>query len=433
MNATLRHAAGLALLAAALAIPQLAPAQQGPYDLLDRERALREVAIQKAEAEVRLAMEDALRLEQTSPVRAVNRLQQVLVGLRSDTVLPEQNRNALIRRVSERIRGIEARSGRLANPANPAPRPPVVQQERERTKALVAERESLRKGLDTIAALQRAGRTDEARREADALYRRFPNNPAAIALTSNQSMNDRIFEARALLAEQDKRVVMALRDVDRSALPPIGDIEFPKDWKERTARRNKTTLSPRDQAILKALNTEVNLRYKNVPFEEVIQDLSDLIKQPILLDKTALADAGVDSNTMVSVNLKGVAARTGLRKVLGDQNLTFIVKDGTLQVVSPLRAREMLVTKVYYLGDLIQGLGPFNGGAVNWGPWIDQAQTMSNAAALAEMIQKSIDPDSWRGSGLGQGTITFHYPSMSFIVRQTAEVHALLSGTFRGR
>ena len=48
-------------------------------------------------------------------------------------------------------------------------------------------------------------------------------------------------------------------------------------------------------------------------------------------------------------------------------------------------------------------------------------------------IQSSIDPLSWRGQGGGPGSITFHYPSMSLIVRASTEVHATLGSKLGGR
>jgi hypothetical protein len=44
------------------------------------------------------------------------------------------------------------------------------------------------------------------------------------------------------------------------------------------------------------------------------------------------------------------------------------------------------------------------------------------------MIQTSVDPQSWQANG-GNGSIVFNAPSMSLIIKQSAEVHALLGGS----
>ena len=93
-------------------------------------------------------------------------------------------------------------------------------------------------------------------------------------------------------------------------------------------------------------------------------------------------------------------------------------------MVTVEKARDMLVTRVDYLGDLVQGVGPL-GGAPQWGTFLDFQQTMSNVETVVKSITASIDPLSWKERG-GPGTVTLHYPSMSIIVRASAEVHASL-------
>ena len=58
---------------------------------------------------------------------------------------------------------------------------------------------------------------------------------------------------------------------------------------------------------------------------------------------------------------------------------------------------------------------------------LDQAQLAQNVGGIVEMIKNSVDPMSWQGQG-GQGSIGFNIPTMSLIIRQSAEVHAVLRG-----
>ena len=55
----------------------------------------------------------------------------------------------------------------------------------------------------------------------------------------------------------------------------------------------------------------------------------------------------------------------------------------------------------------------------------NQAQTQENAKMIVDMIKNSVDPHSWITGG-GSGTITFHPGSLSVVIKQTAEMHALL-------
>ena len=89
----------------------------------------------------------------------------------------------------------------------------------------------------------------------------------------------------------------------------------------------------------------------------------------------------------------------------------------------------MLVTRVYYLGDVVQGIGPFGG--LNWGPYIDHQQTQQNVKTIVDAIKGGIDPLSWSDKS-GPGSITFDFLSMSLIVRASTEVHATLGAKIGG-
>ena len=154
-----------------------------------------------------------------------------------------------------------------------------------------------------------------------------------------------------------------------------------------------------------------------------------MLDQPLLLDKKSLEDLLVDLKKGVSLQAKGLSGRTVLRSVLASQGLTFIVKDETIQVVTLEKAKSTLTTRAYYLGDLVTGVGPF--GDFRFGPFLNLAQTQESVRVLQETITKSIDPLSWRENG-GPGTVTFHLPSMSLIVRAPTEVHFTLSKSFGG-
>ncbi|HVL14815.1 MAG TPA: hypothetical protein VM529_19750, partial [Gemmata sp.] len=224
----------------------------------------------------------------------------------------------------------------------------------------------------------------------------------------------------------------AFKSVDRSALPigGNGDIEFPSDWKEKTKRRLQTIeLTSAEKKIVESLNKPVTVNWNGKPLDEAIQELSDTLDQKLFLDKKSIDDLGIDLRTPFSLQANGVSAKTVLRQVLASKGLTFVVKDQVIQVMDTERAKNTLVTRVYYLGDVVRGTGPF--GQIQWGPFLNFQQTVANADALVKSITSSIDPLSWKEKG-GPCSITFHYPSMSIIVRASAEVHASLGATLAG-
>ncbi len=88
----------------------------------------------------------------------------------------------------------------------------------------------------------------------------------------------------------------------------------------------------------------------------------------------------------------------------------------------------MMVTRSYYLGDLA-GIGQLGGlaelrlGGIQY----TQQQMAKQVQQIIDVIQSSIEPSSWRENG-GNGTIYFHAPSMALIIKQSAEVHGMISG-----
>ena len=402
-----------------------------PNDLLNKANADRAILTQRIEGKLREALGEARRLQGTSQVRAVNALKAAL-GQLDDPLIPTGFRNEWTATLTAQIKQIES-GKKLADPAeiNPVKRE-IKEADRQRAKAIQEEYNDVRRTLDTVAALNRSGSAAQAQKEIAALAKRYPDNPATIIMSETSGLNQRLADARYMVAQQQEGFLLAMRSVDKSAIMPKDpDIDFDvKRWREISKLRMKSTLTKKEEALLKALDSPINLGYKDAPFDEVMKALSTALGKDILLDKSALESAMIDSNTPTTINVRGVAVRTALRKVLQDRGLTYIIKDESIQVVTLDRAKETLVTRVYHVGDLVNAIGPF-GGVLQWGPQLNMMQVQENANQLIDMIKK-IDADSWKDRG-GNGVITFHWPSMSIIVRQTSEFHARFGGSIGGR
>lgn len=399
--------------------------QRPPADPLAEARARQAVADQKATIEVQGVIATAERQARTNPVRAVQTLKAAQVIVDSP-VLSTETRQSLLDLLSRKIAAVEGRP--VADAAAPRldPKGAGVKYDKQAAyESAVAELKAVNDGIRKISRYHESGLTREADRELAALAKSYPNNPSVILLQSKDSFASNVREAEQFNDIMSKRVTIALRDVDRSSMPAIGDVEFPKDWKEKTARRLKgVELSAKEKKIIEALDKPITVNWNNMMLEETLQELSTKMDQNLFIDKKSLSDLGIELNKPTSLQANGVSTRTVLRQILAAQGLTFVVKDEVIQVVTVEKARDMLVTRVYYLGDLVQSTGPF-GGAPQWGTFLDFQQTMANVDTIVKSITASIDPLSWKERG-GPGTVTFHYPSMSVIVRASAEVHASL-------
>jgi hypothetical protein len=418
--AALRPVLATGILLAGFLIASTASSQTKAKDeLLDHQRRLQEVSAQKLEGEIGSLLREAQRLNVKNPSRAIEKLNLALGKLEDDdSVLDPKRRDALIRVVKDRIR-----VSQLPDPPVEKSSKPETRRQRDQEKRQSADQEEIKRSIDSIRDLRKEGKLDEANRRADELIRQYPDSPAALAAARTAAIASQLANARGLSNDGERRFASAYRDVDRSATPSNGDVEFPKDFKERTKGRSATTpLTAKEKSILRALNTPMTIKFKDSRFEDVIEYLKTVTNQPIMLDQSALDEAKLNYDTPVTLNIRDVSLRTVLRKILGDFGLTYIIKDETIQVTSMVKARETLVTRSYNIRDLVDP-----GNSVLWGPGINAVQTAQNVNAIMELIQTSVDPESWTKNG-GKGTIVFHGPSMSLVIKNTAEVHGMIGG-----
>lgn len=409
--------------AAALAIASPAVAD----DLIERQKLLQAVADQRAEDLVSRGLADAQATASRSAPEAVQKLRAVLGAIDLDGSVGTNKRLALVGQVKAEIARLEGQPA----PAQPDPRLAKLKAgQRQAVEAGLAEAKAVKETVTEVAKLYEAGQPNAARVKVAELAKKYPANPAVLVLVGQGALSDRLAEARNLAREQADRFAFALNDVARSGLPAKKDMELAPDWKERQElrRRLEPRLGPDEEKILTALEKPAGPAVANMPFEETLQRLSTLVNQPLYIDEPSLEAAGVDKLRPVSTP-GGVSARTALRAVLQSQGLTFVIRDKAIVVLSLEKARESLVTRAYYLGDTVAGVGP-TGGAVTWGPLADAQQTMANAQLVVDAITKGVDPLVWKEKG-GPATVQFHYPSLSLIVRAPAEVQAGLAAKLK--
>jgi hypothetical protein len=408
----------------------LAQPPRPALDPIGEAAARQKIADQKAESDVKAAIQDADRQAKNNKAKAVQTLKAAQGGIDLSASLSTDARKNLTEMITAKINQIEGRPLPMGNGNKADPAAATVKHDRDAAlKNSAIEVKAVNDAIQKVVKLKTEGREREAEQEVAALVKSYPNNPAVIRLQDQDTFSSRVDDAKEFARQQDKRITLALNDVGRSALPAIGDVEFPQNWKERTKNRvSQIKLSEKEKKIIESLNKPVDVDWNGKMLEEALQELSNRMDQNLFIDKKSLSDLGLDLSKTVTLQAKGVSARTALRQILAAQGLTFVVKDEAIQVVTVEKARDMLVTRVYYLGDLAQGIGPF--GNVTAGPFANFQQTMQNVDVITKAIQSSVDPLCWRPNG--PCTITFHLPSMSIIVRASAEVHSTLGSTFNG-
>jgi hypothetical protein len=424
MHPLLRRLAVLAPLAAAPA----ALAQGPDGDLLDQTRRLQVVAAQQLEAEVRHGMVEAQRL--TDKAAAVERYKGLLQRVEEDKNLPDDRRSALKRVLQDRIRMAETAAA-VKDEAAPKGRTQFAENKAaKQTDATPVDAAKVKDVAAQIATLNRQGKPAEAQKLARDLLQKYPDDPSVQVLNGFASAAQGRAEANAVRIDAERRRNGVARDEERSSLPPKDNVEFPKDWKSTSDRRLAAYgPSPAEKAILDSLKAPIQVEFKNARFQDVIDSLSNKMNRTIMLDKNALDEAQITYDTPINFSVKGqVAARTALRGILGQLNLTYVIRDGILQVTNQAKAKDQMVTKVYYIGDLAAGTTLFFP-APHLGVTVDP-QVAQNVQAIIDMITMSIEPGSWVTRG-GQGMIGYNTLTQSLIIRQSAEVQSMIGSSLQ--
>jgi hypothetical protein len=294
-----------------------------------------------------------------------------------------------------------------------------------------AQMQALQRDISSLRALASVRRTNdsaahatraEARRTPDPRVSEGQKSVASTAASRISQMNGRVAEARQLRTRGGDRFSDTLTQVNKSAVPAASEYDLPADWLERTKKRSpESKLTTQEKALLEALKKPVNVDYNMQTFQSVIENLSKQMGQDILTDKQSMEEANVTYDSPITLRFnKPISARTALKRVLADVGLTYVIRKEHIEVTTIARAREMLTTRTYYIGDLLGIANPRNPAIAN------QFQAIQAIGMILSQIQ-GIDPDSWEGHG-GAGRITFDPIRMMLVVKQSAEMHYMLNG-----
>lgn len=87
--------------------------------------------------------------------------------------------------------------------------------------------------------------------------------------------------------------------------------------------------------IRRILDQTTNLEFNNLPLQEALMQLGDQVKLNVVFDRASAQQTGMDPAEMnVTVRLKDVKLKAGLRNLLAQYNLTYAVLGDTLLVTT---------------------------------------------------------------------------------------------------
>jgi len=138
-----------------------------------------------------------------------------------------------------------------------------------------------------------------------------------------------------------------------------------------------------------------------IPLVDAIDLVSQVSTLRITLDLEAMAQLGVTIGDPVTVQATDATIGEILEAIVASRGLAYVVEDNHVLVTTPEKNRNALRAVTYTVSDLT---GP----------------QPASVAALAELVEKLVAPDSWRRAG-GRGTIEPANGALKVV--QTGAVH----------
>jgi hypothetical protein len=161
--------------------------------------------------------------------------------------------------------------------------------------------------------------------------------------------------------------------------------------------------------IERKLNTPVSMNFTDMPLRQVIDDIRAWNGINIYVDESALIQDGISLDRPIGIKLEQVSLKSALNLILHNLHLTYVIKDGVLQITTMPYARGKLRTTTYQVADLVR---PVRNG---------KAAKKSDMESLVRVITSTIEPRSWAEMG-GRGAIGYHALSRSLVITQAPDV-----------
>jgi hypothetical protein len=176
--------------------------------------------------------------------------------------------------------------------------------------------------------------------------------------------------------------------------------------------RDNSVSTKRIELTLEGPLHSTGLDYADQPLQDVVTQLSDEYGIPIQVDKTALEEAGIGTDSSINVTIHNISLRSGLKLMLRKLPLTWIVRDEVLMITTKEVAERDLDTCVYNVQGLVDDSDP------------------KSVKALIDVIYGCVQTDTWAENGGGQAEVR-PLPSGLLVISQTPaiqeEVSALLN------
>ncbi|MFN0011831.1 MAG: hypothetical protein ACKVS8_09335 [Phycisphaerales bacterium] len=306
----------------------------------------------------------------------------------------------------------------------------------EAQRSLATEKDrKVREAVIRARALQAEQKYGEALQVIDQVLFLEPNNPTGLLLRDVLSdiiayrKADEIYRLR-------QRGFQAIRlDAAASAVPPVGMMNFPPDWPNKSFSRGDGAAfaeAPENRRAMAALERRVPAEFAGNKLADVLQYVRQVAGVDVDVDWESLRNIGIDAESPVELSLTdkpvSVVLQRTLAKVSKDQfaKADYAVQDGIVTIASEDSLKKHVVSQPYNITDLLldapnytdvpdMDLGRAIARAANPeitdGPFTKKYGRDTVAARdervrkLVSLIQTTVATDSWRDRGGETGSM----------------------------
>jgi hypothetical protein len=137
-------------------------------------------------------------------------------------------------------------------------------------------------------------------------------------------------------------VLLRLTTLEKTASRPKtkAGVTSDKSGTGKAKAKPSGTRSSDDRKILAELENRTQFEFEESPLSDVVSFFSDLHGINIRLDRRSLENAGVSEETPITRMLKGVSLKTALDALLKDLELSYVVENGELVIMSRDAAKQ---------------------------------------------------------------------------------------------
>ncbi|MCD4831579.1 MAG: hypothetical protein K8R02_07225 [Anaerohalosphaeraceae bacterium] len=295
---------------------------------------------------------------------------------------------------------------------------------------------------------QEQQRYEEALGQVETLLAIDPTNKQA---ARNKQMLEDILNLRRQLEvkrEIGREEQDLFYDNQVSMIPHAELMTYPRNWQDITAKRSRKAMSgiaPADVAVYKQLETLVDLSAlgPDTVLDEAIEIIRTAVDPPLKITvrwRDLEENGYIEPDTVIGTRgINGISLGKGLKELLdsvsgGIVKIDYAVEDGVITIATKESLPAQLVPRPYDITELIGTPASFSaemdtvsdtldsggGSGSGSGVEIDSQERLATSGAIVQMIEDTIEPDSWFVNG-GDGTISVH--GNKLVILQTPQIH----------